>query len=96
MEVDKDNFREQLLPILKHIANATYITFDLEMSGISTRPRHSAGDRSHDIGKPSLQQQYDDMRAAAETFQVLQLGITCVEEDRDRGETLPEQHWDPR
>lgn len=55
------------------------------MSGISTRPRFSAGDRSHDIGKPSLQQQYEDIRGAAETFQVLQVGITCVEEDRDRG-----------
>lgn len=86
MEVNKDNFKEQLLPILNHIANASYVSFDLEMSGITTRPRYSPSDRSHDIGKPSLQQQYDEIRAAAETFQVLQVGITCVEEDRERGE----------
>ncbi|KAH7348346.1 ribonuclease H-like domain-containing protein [Rhexocercosporidium sp. MPI-PUGE-AT-0058] len=84
MEVDQAHFRRQLLPILKNIANATFVTFDLEMSGISTRPKYSAGDRSHDVGKPTLQQQYDDMRSAAETFQVLQFGITCVEEDREK------------
>ncbi|KAL2064443.1 hypothetical protein VTL71DRAFT_4937 [Oculimacula yallundae] len=84
MDVDQAQFRRQLLPILKHIANASFVTFDLEMSGISTRPKFSAGDRSHDAGKPTLQQQYDDMRSAAETYQVLQFGITCVEEDRDK------------
>lgn len=85
MEVDQAHFRRQLLPILKHIANAKFVSFDLEMSGISTRPKYSAGDRSHDVGKPTLQQQYDEMRSAAETFQVLQFGITCVEEDREKG-----------
>ncbi|KAG4430903.1 hypothetical protein IFR05_013615 [Cadophora sp. M221] len=81
MEVDQAHYRRELLPILKHIANAKFITLDLEMSGISTRPKYSSGDRSHDAGKPTLQQQYDEMRSAAETFQVLQFGITCVEED---------------
>ncbi|CZT07489.1 hypothetical protein WAI453_013645 [Rhynchosporium graminicola] len=84
MEVDQANFRRQLLPILKHIANASFVSFDLEMSGISTRPKFSAGDRSRDVGKPTLQQQYDDMKDAAETYQVLQFGITCVEEDREK------------
>jgi poly(A)-specific ribonuclease len=81
MEVTKDNFRQQLLPIFKHIADATYITFDLEMSGIATRGR-STGERT---GKPSLQQLYEENREAAEAYQVLQVGITCVEEDRDKG-----------
>lgn len=85
MEINQDHFRQQLLPVLRSIAKATFVSFDLEMSGISTRPKFSAGDRSHDVGKPSLQKQYDDMRNAAETFQVLQFGITCVEEDRDKG-----------
>ncbi|KAK6582251.1 hypothetical protein PZA11_004659 [Diplocarpon coronariae] len=85
MEVNQSNFRRQLLPILRHIADASFVTFDLEMSGINIRPKHSTGDRSLDVGKPSLQQQYDEMRSAAETFQVLQVGITCVEEDREKG-----------
>lgn len=81
MEIDGHDFRYQLLHVLKHISNATFVSFDLEMSGINTR----RGDRSHDVGKPTLQQQYEEMKEAAETFQVLQLGITCVEEDRDKG-----------
>ncbi|ESZ92144.1 hypothetical protein SBOR_7475 [Sclerotinia borealis F-4128] len=84
MEVHKDNWKQLLLPILKDIANATFVSFDLEMSGITTRPKHSNQERTHDIGKPSLQQQYEEVKDAAETFQVLQLGITCVLEEREK------------
>ncbi|KAM3070140.1 hypothetical protein ACMFMG_003825 [Clarireedia jacksonii] len=84
MEVDKNNWKQLLVPILKNIADASFVSFDLEMSGITTRPKYSAGDRSHDVGKPTLQKQYEEVKEAAETFQVLQLGITCVEEDREK------------
>jgi poly(A)-specific ribonuclease len=89
MDVNGAHFRKQLLAILKNISNATFITFDLEMSGITTRPKHSSGDRTYDVGKPTLQQQYEEMKSAAETFQILQMGITCVEEDREKGEPYP-------
>jgi poly(A)-specific ribonuclease len=89
MDVEQAHFRKQLLSILKNIANATFITFDLEMSGITTRPKYSSGDRSHDVGKPTLQHQYEEMKSAAETFQILQMGITCVEEDREKGKLSP-------
>lgn len=85
MEVKQQDFRLQLLPILKNIANAKFVTFDLEMSGITTRPRYGPGDRSQDVGKPSLQQQYEEMRSAAELYQIVQLGITCVEENTEKG-----------
>jgi len=83
MEVDQEHFRKELLPILKEIARAKIITFDLEMSGIYIRPTNSSN--RIDAGKGSLQQMYDEMLAAAETFQVLQFGITCIEEDREKG-----------
>lgn len=67
--------------MLRHISEATFISFDLEMSGISTKTQFSSGDR----GRPKLQQYYDEMKSAAETFQVLQVGITCVEENREKG-----------
>jgi hypothetical protein len=86
MDVDQAHFPKRLLDILRNIANATFVTFDLEMSGITTRPKYSSGDRSHDVGKPSLQQQYEEMKSAAESFQILQMGLTCVEEDREKGE----------
>jgi poly(A)-specific ribonuclease len=82
MEVDQLRFRQQLLPLLTHISNAKFVTFDFEMSGISAKPRNAG---SNDIGKRTLQQQYDEMKIVAETFQVLQVGICCVEEDLDRG-----------
>ena len=84
MEVTDLNFRSQLLPILRAISNATFVAIDVEMSGISTR-RYGVNERSHDTGKPNLQQQYEESKEAAERYQILQLGITCVEEDRERG-----------
>ncbi|PMD19394.1 CAF1-domain-containing protein [Hyaloscypha hepaticicola] len=84
MEVDQERFRKELLPILRNIANAAFVAIDLEMSGISTRPKFSSGDRSHDVGKSTLEQQYQEMKSAAEIFQVLQIGITCVEVDPEK------------
>jgi poly(A)-specific ribonuclease len=89
MDVDQVHFPKRLLGILGNIANATFVTFDLEMSGITTRPKYSSRDRSHDVSKPSLQQQYEEMKSAAESFQILQMGLTCVEEDREKGERFP-------
>ncbi len=85
MDIDSAHFRQQLLPILKAISGASIITFDLEMSCIATRPKFSAGDRSHNVGKITLQQQYAEMKSAAEKYQVLQIGITCISEDHERG-----------
>jgi poly(A)-specific ribonuclease len=84
MEVTDLNFRSQLLPILRSISGATFVAIDVEMSGISTR-RDGVSDRSRNSGKPNLQQQYEESKEAAEKYQILQLGITCVEEDREKG-----------
>lgn len=89
MEVDQTTFRSQLLAILTHISNAKFISFDFEMSGITSKVKGGPGDRTHDVGKPTLQQQYDEMKSVAESFQVLQVGICCVEEDRERGASSP-------
>ena len=88
MDVDGAHFKGELLSILKHISNATFVAIDLEMSGITTRPRYQPGDRSLDANKPTLQAQYEETKDAAEAFQVLQIGITCLEEDHERGNTF--------
>lgn len=85
MDVDQVHFIPQLLSILKAISAATFVTFDVEMSGISTKQRHGPNDRSRMLGKPTLQEQYEETKDAAETYSILQIGITCVEEDRERG-----------
>lgn len=86
MDINNDSYFKQLLPLLHHIANANFVAFDLEMSGISVRSRFGPNPQGHDNGKPTLQQLYDETRTAAERYQVLQVGITCVEEDREKGE----------
>jgi poly(A)-specific ribonuclease len=88
MEVNNDQFQAQLLPILKQIANAKFVSFDLEMSGISSRSRYGPNPQGHDNGKPTLQKLYDETRAAAEKYQILQVGVTLVEEDREKGKLL--------
>lgn len=87
MEVNQFNFKQQLLSVLRNIANASFITFDLEMSGINKRANFGPVNSTRENGKPNLQQLYEDVKEAAETFQVLQVGITCVEEDREKGKS---------
>jgi poly(A)-specific ribonuclease len=84
MDADKDSFWPQLVPILRSICDATFVTIDLEMSGIPMKG-YGSNDRSRLVGKPSLQELYEENREAAMKYQVLQVGITCIEEDRERG-----------
>lgn len=86
MEVSNANFMGLLPSILNAVATAHFVTIDLELSGIPGQQMNRsrvAGEGSS--GKPTLQQRYEETKTAAERYQVLQLGITCVDEDKDRG-----------
>ncbi|KAI9665125.1 MAG: hypothetical protein M1831_002135 [Alyxoria varia] len=73
MEVDRCNFANVLPTILKRIADSDFIAFDLEFSGIPPQ-------RQRDLaGKATLQDRYEDVKAAAETYHVHQFGLTCAE-----------------
>jgi len=76
MEVDRTDFPAMLPTMLKHISNAHFVAFDLELSGIPTRQRNAGGG-----GRQTLQQRYTEVKRAAETFHILQFGLTCVEQD---------------
>lgn len=82
MDIGPRAFLHQLPTILNAIADAHFVAIDLELSGIPTRKLRAAGE---DNSKPNLQSRYEETRMAAEKYQVLQLGITCVEEDKDKG-----------
>ena len=84
MDIDESGFWTQLVPILRSICDATFVAIDLEMSGIPMRG-YGFNDRSHLAGRPSLQELYEETREAGMKYQVLQIGITCIEEDRERG-----------
>lgn len=86
MDIDGQNFQSRMTLILRSIAASRFISFDFELSGIpgkqSARFRN-AGQR--ETGKQTLQQRYEETKVAAERYQVLQMGLTCVEEDLERG-----------
>lgn len=73
MDVDKTSFYPLLPDILTDISTAHFVTIDLELSGIPTKDPAA--------GKPTLQQRYLETKEAAERYQILQIGLTCVEQD---------------
>ena len=96
MDINKNNFHSQLPSLLRAVSDAHFVAIDLELSGIPShhvnKPK-ATGD--HTGGKATLQERFEDTKKAAESYQVLQLGITCVEEDKDRGvyTVLPFNCW---
>ena len=88
MDINVNNFHSRLPSLLRAVSDAHFVAMDLELSGIPghqiNKPR-AAGDDTKRGGKATLQERYEDTKKAAETYQVLQLGITCVEENKDRG-----------
>lgn len=86
MDVNINNFQSQLPSIVGPIANSRVVSIDLELSGIPGRQSGQARTpgRSED-GRQTLQERYEENKRAAERYQILQLGLTCVEEDLKRG-----------
>lgn len=84
MNVHRDNFYPELMDMLKSLSTATFVSFDMEMTGITMKDRFASRDGSGHK-KNTLQGQYEEVKKAAENFQVLQIGITCVHEDRENG-----------
>lgn len=81
MDVNYSSFKGELLPVLRNVANADFVSIDLEMSGIGIHFNRGS--------KPSTQEVYEGVKNAAETYQVLQVGITCVEKDVENGKFIP-------
>ncbi|KAF2862447.1 CAF1-domain-containing protein [Piedraia hortae CBS 480.64] len=74
MDVDKTSLYPLLLDILTDISESHIVAIDLELSGIPSRKlrRDQRG---------NLQERYDELKKAADRFQVLQFGMTCVSQD---------------
>ena len=89
MDVNRYTFQNKLPLILNAIATSRFVTFDLELSGIPAKQTGQArapGNSSD--GKQTLQERYEETKQAAERYQILQLGLTCVEEDLERGTNI--------
>ncbi|KAK5256862.1 hypothetical protein LTR40_009965, partial [Exophiala xenobiotica] len=78
MDITHATFPQELIGIIQHIADSRFVAFDLEFSGVAAR--RSAGGS----GKLSLQEYYQDLRSAAQIYQILQIGLTIVSEDTEK------------
>lgn len=82
MEVDKFSFYPLLVDILTDISEAHFVAIDLELSGV---PSKQSGAGNATTGKPTLQERYLETKEAAERYQILQIGLTCVKQDVENG-----------
>lgn len=83
MDIQKSQFPQEALKIIQHVADSHFIAFDFEFSGVAGRRKAPPGGKRE---KLTLQEMYDDTKEAAEKYQILQVGLTIVQEDRDKGE----------
>lgn len=78
MDIKDENFWEMLPIILPAIAHASYVAIDLEMTGIKSRNPMGAQ-------RTTMDQTYADAKDVAESFQIVQFGLTCVSRDEAEG-----------
>lgn len=88
MDIQKSQFPQEVVSIIQHVAESHFIAFDLEFSGIAGRRKVPPGGKRD---KLTLQEMYNDLKEAAEKYQILQVGLTVVNEDKDTGDLLPWQ-----
>ncbi|EEQ31090.1 conserved hypothetical protein [Microsporum canis CBS 113480] len=86
MEVTKRNFTQLLPQILQAIGDCSFVALDFEFSGIFNQKLRPAS--SYADGDLSLQKRYEEVKQAAEEYQILQVGITLVTEDSENGTYL--------
>jgi poly(A)-specific ribonuclease len=79
MNVTSASFPFEAVNIIQHIAKSRFIAFDFEFSGVAGR---NPGGGS---GKLGLQDYYEELRSAAQIYQILQVGLTIVTEEADKG-----------
>jgi poly(A)-specific ribonuclease len=85
MDIQKSQFPQEILSIIQHVADSHFIAFDLEFSGVAGRRKVPPGGKRD---KLTLQELYEDVKEAAEKYQILQVGLTIVQEDQDKGKKL--------
>lgn len=89
MDVTASCFNRLLPRILNDIAESRFVALDLEFSGIAGK-EHTTTQVPFSNAPPdrSLQNRYNEVRAAAEKFTVLQLGLTFIRHDANTGQLV--------
>ncbi|OAS99760.1 CAF1 family ribonuclease [Blastomyces dermatitidis ER-3] len=85
MDVTRQSFSQHLPRLLNDLAKSSFVAVDLEFSGIV--PRQSAPSPGSNLWgeKQTLQTRYEEVKEAADTYQVLQIGLTFAMEDGETG-----------
>lgn len=91
MEVTKRSFNWHLPRMLKDLSECCCVALDMEFSGIAVRP--SDGSPASHGSRSTIQERYLEVKAAAETYQILQVGLTFVEEDAENGQRNLKGPW---
>ncbi|CAG8903509.1 unnamed protein product [Penicillium egyptiacum] len=77
MDVTAVNFPECLPSMLNDISTSCFVSVDFEMSGVVFKPGISQS-------RPqTVQERYVEAKAAAERYQILQVGLTTCHEDKE-------------
>ncbi|OJD16165.1 hypothetical protein AJ78_03654 [Emergomyces pasteurianus Ep9510] len=85
MDVTRQSFNQHLPRLLNDLAESSFVAMDLEFSGIVSRQSGSNPGSSLRGGKQTLQERYEEVKSAAEIYQVLQIGLTFAREDVEMG-----------
>ncbi|MCJ1473203.1 hypothetical protein MMC13_001854 [Lambiella insularis] len=87
MDVDRRSLHWQLQKMLRALAAAHFVAVDFELSGIQSKVlyRLNAASKSTGSNQQTLQERYKEVKEAAERYQILQVGITIVQEDLTTG-----------
>ncbi|USP77590.1 uncharacterized protein yc1106_04864 [Curvularia clavata] len=78
MDVDAATFPHQLLGLFANIAEADFVSFDLELSGIPSRIQDKP---PRGPGRFTMEERYAETKMGADRYQILQVGITCARFD---------------
>lgn len=83
MDVTAVTFPDCLPSILNDISMSCFVSVDFELSGVVFKPS------TPQSRLQTVQERYVEAKAAAERYQILQVGLTTCHEDQENGTQSP-------
>lgn len=80
MDIDAASYPHELLALLISISEADFVSLDLEFTGIPSRMPGKEPWKPRQ-GRKTLEDRYQETRAAADRYHILQVGLTCAHFD---------------
>lgn len=90
MEVTSVSFSDYFPAILNNISTSCFVSLDFELSGVGFKPSIPQSRTQ------TVEERYVDAKAAADRYQILQVGLTTCHEDKENGMHLTFFEGTPR